>query len=291
MNSGENVREEQILAIFKAFFNPSDPDDLDAVCPEILAEVAPLIDRFCRFYFRQEVEGIHLVPKGKTLIVGNHNAGITFIELLGMGARWYLERGTADIIHGLGHDLIVAVPLLKNFLIQAGGVRASHENAGKLFKRGRKLLVCPGGNLEAFRPFKDRHKINLGNRKGFVRLALRHQVPISPVVFIGGHETFFVLNDGQAIVKRLPFLKKVLRMDTFPLVAGLPWGISLGPLFHLPLPAKSGTRFLPPISLDQYAPEDEHDPAVVQEVYDTVTAAMQRALTDLAAQRRFPVLG
>ena len=285
------MRHEQLAAIIAAFLTPSDPDNLDAFSPEIVEQIAPIIDGFCRFYFHQEVLDMHLVPQGKALIVGNHNAGITFIELLGMGARWYIERGTDDIIHGLAHYLIVAVPLLKNFLIQGGGVRANHENADALFARGRKLLVCPGGNLEAFRPFKDRHRINLGGHTGFVRLALRNRAPICPVVFIGGHETFFVLHDGRPIVRRFPFLKSVFRMDTFPLVLGLPWGLSLGPLFHFPLPAKSITRFLPPIHLDRHSPEDEHNEEIVRQVYDQVVSVMQQGLSELAAQRRWPVLG
>ena len=73
-------------------------------------------------------------------------------------------------------------------MLRTGTLRASHESARKAFSRGRKVQVFPGGNLEAFRSYKERNRIVFGNRRGFVKLAIREQVPIIPAVFVGGHE-------------------------------------------------------------------------------------------------------
>ncbi len=281
---------QTLSKLANAFLVPSDPDDLDARDPETLQALAPLLDVLTKIYYRLEVEGLERVPDGKALIVINHNAGITFAELLGFGARYVIERGINDAVYGLGHDRILAVPFLKNFLIKAGGVRASHGHADKVLAANRKILVAPGGNMEAYRPYRDRHRIDFSGRRGFLRLALRHGAPIAPAVFIGGHETFAVLHDGRRIAEALG-LKKFLRIDTFPLFLGLPWGLGVGPIFHLPMPSKCKVQVLDPISTAEYGPEGENDDAVLQELYDKVTGAMQTALTSMAAERKWPVIG
>lgn len=257
---------------------------------DLVREFAPHADAFCRAYFRQEVEGIEGVPAGPALLVGNHNAGSSFLELFGMGARWYLERGTGEPLYGLAHDVIVRLPWLRRLLVRVGALRASHANAQRVLAEGAKVVVFPGGNAEAFRPFSRRHQIDFAGHQGFVRLALRAQVPIVPVVFIGGHETFYVLRDGRRLVRWLG-LKRLVRMDTFPLILSVPWGLTLGPMFHLPLPAKCTVRFLPAISVASHPPEAADDPSVVGALYDQVVGDMQAAMDELAAKRRFPVLG
>jgi len=274
----------------RALLAPADPDDVDSVDTELIEAVCPLIVAFSRTYFRQEVQGIDDVPDGKTLIVGNHNAGITWLEPFGMGASYYLERGTDQIIHGLAHDAMMAPPLLGNLLSHLGGLRASQENSRRAFERDRKIFVSPGGNHEAFRPYRDRYKIDLANRTGFIRLALNCGVSITPVVFVGGHETFFVIRSGRRIARRMGIDKR-FRFTTWPLMVGLPWGVFFGPMFHLPLPAKSVVRFLEPVDLSGYSPDDANEPAALKEIYRDVTGRMQRAMDEISSKRRFPVLG
>ncbi len=264
---------------------PGEGIDMDFV-----RELVPSVDAFCRAYFRQEVEGIADVPTGPVLMVGNHNAGSSFLELFGLGARWYMERGFDEPLYGLSHDVIVKLPWLKRVLVRAGAIRASHEDAGRALGEGAKVLVFPGGNSEAFRPYRRRYEVDFAGHKGFVRLALRAQVPIVPMVFVGGHETFYVIRDGRRLVKWLG-LKRLARVDTFPLILSVPWGLTLGPIMHLPLPAKCSVRLLEAIPVDSYGPEAADDPAVVDALYEQVHATMQANLSEMGARRRFPVLG
>ncbi|MGK5086246.1 lysophospholipid acyltransferase family protein [Bdellovibrionota bacterium FG-2] len=270
--------------IREALVTPSDSNNPDCYDPHLVAEFVKPMDGFCRHYFRQEVQGIDLVPRGKTLIVGNHNAGITFIEAFGMFARFYLERDPSEIIHPLAHDTLMKLPYLNNLLAKLGSVRANAENAQAIFARNRKIFVCPGGNLEAYRPYRDRRKVNLANRKGFIKLALTHRVSISPVIFLGGHETFFVLNDGRFLAKLLR-MDRAFRLDTWPLVLSMPWGLTLGPMFHWPLPVKCVARFLEPMSLEKYSPEDVNNKKALEEIYRKVTGRMQRALTAMYQEK------
>ncbi len=290
MSRLEPLMDRETLALLRrAALEPVEPDEVGHDNEELRQRLAPAVERLVRLYFRLDIQGLERVPAGKALLVMNHDSGTTSLPILGVGARWYLERGYDDRIVGLMHDALFDVPVVGNLLNSLGAVRASHETAGEALGRGDKVLVAPGGNLEAFRPFRERNTIKFGGRTGWVRLALRNRAPVVPLVFIGGQETFMVVHDGQVLARALG-LKQLLRVDTFPIFIGLPWGIGLGPIFHLPLPAKVRARFLDPISLDGYSPADADDPRVVRELYAVITRRMQHALDQMAAGRR-PFIG
>lgn len=285
LNSG--VAEQ----LWRALLTPADPDSADSIDPEFIETFAPFLDELIgKSYLRMEIEGLDGVPAGPALVVGNHNAGITFIEPIALGAHWYVRRGTGDLIQWLVHDAMLMFPGLSTFLVKSGCVRASHALSDEVLARGRKLAVFPGGNLEAFRPYRKRHEVVFGGRKGFLKVALRHSLPIVPVVFVGGHESFFVLWDGKPLARPLG-LKRFLRADTCPIFLGLPWGIAVGPTFHLHLPTKSNVRLLDPIETQAYGPQGADDPGLLDELYTRVTGAMQAAMQELGERRRFPVIG
>lgn len=268
----------------RAAREPVDAEDPDSLDEDLIREIAPWVDRACRAWYRLEVRGLERVPDGPALLVGNHNAGITFVEAIGVGARWYRERGAEAHWHGLAHDAMVDMPLVGNLLVRIGAIRAGHRTAAAAFARGGKVVVFPGGNLEAFRPWSERDRIAFGGRTGFVKLALTHGVPIVPMVFHGGHSSFVVLRRGRRLARAIG-AQRVLRTEAFPLWVGLPWGVALGPWFHLPLPVKCTTVFLDPIPTSRWAGMQD-DPAVLAEVRDLVVSRMQEALTRLAEERR-----
>jgi 1-acyl-sn-glycerol-3-phosphate acyltransferase len=98
--------------------------------------------------------------------------------------------------------------------------------------------------------------VDFGGRQGFIRLAIEMDVPIVPVVAVGGQETALFLGRGPAL-----------------------------PLWLPPLPAKLTIEVLPPIH-----PVQEFGGAL-DEVYEHVERLMQETLDALAAERRLPVLG
>ena len=67
---------------------------------------------------------------------------------------------------------------------------------------GAALLVYPGGDVEVHRPTWEGNTVNFDGRRGFVRLALEHDVPIVPVVAIGGQETALFLSRGERVARR-----------------------------------------------------------------------------------------
>lgn len=59
-----------------------------------------------------------------------------------------------------------------------GAAQGSPETAKRLLAAGELICLAPGGMREALRPSSKRYRIEWENRKGFVRLAVEHQVPI-----------------------------------------------------------------------------------------------------------------
>src|SRR3954463_16480509 len=261
--------------------------DLDERDPDYIRERLPGIWLLASLYFRGEVRGLGNIPEeGAVLLVGNHSGGNltpdTGVFTLAFNAYFGVERP----FYQLAHNLVLSMPGL-SFLRKFGTVAASPSNAERALKEGAALLVYPGGDYEVHRPVWERHKIDFNGRKGFIRLALAHDVPLVPVVAIGGQETSLFLSRGETLAKLL-MLDKLFRLKVLPISIGAPWGLIVGDMLgHVPLPAKIVVEALPCIHLR----EEFGDKPDLDEVYTEVLARRQAALDALAAERRLPVIG
>ena len=276
--------QNSLKAVLELFGPTKDPDRLDNLDQRIAAFAIPLYGVIQR-YFRAKVVGLEHMPEGKALVVGNHNAGISFLEPIILGREWHRRNGGEDDFYFLVHDVMVRLPVLGNLLMKSGAVRASREAAGRIFQAGRKMVTFPGGNLEAFRPWTQRHEVDFHDRMGFAKLAIRHGAPIVPLLCEGGHDTFFVLWQGRKLA-RLLGLKKLLRSESFPVFLGLPFGVGVGPVFHFPLPAKMHIEIGPPIPTEHLGAEKADDPEVLRAVYDQVVGAIQSMMNARVADKK-----
>jgi 1-acyl-sn-glycerol-3-phosphate acyltransferase len=263
------------------------PADLDERDPDYIRENLPRLWLLSSLYFRGEVRGLGNIPEeGAILMVGNHSGGNltpdTTVFTLAFTAYFGVER----TFHQLAHNLVLSMPGL-GFLRKFGTVAASHDNAEKALSAGAALLVYPGGDYEVHRPSWERNKVDFDGRKGFIRLALNHDVPIVPIVSIGGQETALFLSRGERLAKML-MLDRFFRLKVLPISLALPWGLNVGDMLgHIPLPAKITVEALPPINVR----EDFGDEPDLDEVYEHVIRTMQDTLDALAAERTLPVLG
>ena len=130
--------------------------------------------------------------------------------------------GVERRFYQLAHNLVLSMPGL-GFLRKYGTVAASPQNADKALDSGAALLVYPGGDYEVHRPSWESAKVDFGGRKGFIRLALEKDVPIVPVVSIGGQETALFLSRGEGLAKLLG-LDRMFRLKVLPISLALPVG-------------------------------------------------------------------
>ena len=216
--------------------------DLDERDPDYIRESLPRLWLLCSLYFRGEVRGLGNVPEdGPVLMVGNHSGGNltpdTMVFTLAFSACFGVER----VFDQLPHNLVLSMPGL-SFLRKYGTVAASHENARAALEAGAAVLVYPGGDYEVHRPSWHRHRVDFGGRKGFIRLALDQDVPIVPVVAVGGQETALFLSRGESLAGVLG-LDRLLRLKVLPVSLALPWVLNVGDMLgHIPLPAKIRSR-------------------------------------------------
>ena len=278
--------------------DPSDPTDPSAAAatPALPAELSPTgravrawllsTARAVAAYTRLEIrEAPAAVCPPPALVVANHGFGGLFDLNVFALAETFRRLGvpTDEPAVFLTHQLAWTMgigPLLE----PAGFLPAGHDSARRGFADGRYVIVLPGGDVEAAKPWPERNEVKFGGRTGFARLAIEQGVPIVPVVVLGAGESLLVLSDGQGIARRLR-LDRTLRNKTFPITVSVPWGLNaglVGVLPYLPLPTKLTVAVLDPIEA-----EPGEDAAVLAgRVHDAMQAAADRM-----ADGRRPLIG
>lgn len=263
-----------------------DVDSIDNRDRHAIERAVGLLEPILSKFFAPEVKGLERIPEGPGLYVANHNGGVLFPEAYVLGTRVYRSCGLEDLPYVLAHDMAVRVPIVNQLFVPLGGVRASPENAHKLFAAERKVLVFPGGDVEALRPFRDRDKIAFGDRRGYVRLAIHEGVPIIPAVSAGAHSGLIVLDDGGNVARFLG-IDRLLRVKVFPTVFSVPWGLTVGfPPPYIPLPTQIFMELLEPIRFSRSGLAAANDLEYVEHCHARVVFQMQEALTRLAQERR-----
>jgi 1-acyl-sn-glycerol-3-phosphate acyltransferase len=264
-------------------FREGNLDDRDT---DAMRELLPAMWLLASVWFRPDIRGLERVPRhGPVLIVGNHTGGAsspeTLISQLALSAYFGVERPH----YQLAHRMVLNSPV-GSVVRRFGTLEADPANAEAALEAGAMVTVFPGGDYEVFRPSWESAKVDFGGRTGFLRLALRRNVPIVPMVTLGGQETALFLSRGRRLAQLTGASR--IRLKSLPIVVGFPFGLSVGgfPPF-VPLPAKVTIELLEPIDLRaRYGADPD-----VDEIYRDLMAAMQETLTALQRKRRLPVLG
>lgn len=259
--------------------------------PQVIQSLMPIWGWFYHHYFQVQTDGWHHIPPlGKMLIVGSHNGGLAAPDMHMFMYDWFRRFGYERRVYGLMHrHMWLAFPPIAQLASQTGAVRAHPRMAIAALQRGDSVLVYPGGAKDVFRPHRLRDQICFGDNQSFIKLALREQVPILPIVSWGAHDTLYVWEDcyhqaRQIHRQGIPWL---LDADpgTFPIYLGLPWGLALGPIPNVPWPAQIHTRVCAPIVFDPIGQAARPDPDYVKACYNHVVTQMQTALDQLARSK------
>lgn len=221
-----------------------------------------------RSYFRTEVHGMHNVPHGRAVFVGNHSGHIPMDGVL-IGASLVLDRDPPVLPRAMVEKWAQRLPFVSVLFPRIGQVLGAPENARRLLEADSPLLVFPEGIRGISKPFSERYKLaNFG--LGFMRLALETRAPIVPVAVIGGEEQYPAIGNFRS-------LAKLLGMPVFPLIPQVLLG------FPLPLPTKYRLYFGEPMHFDGDPDEDDAD---IQARVEVVRESIQSMLGRGLAKRR-----
>jgi 1-acyl-sn-glycerol-3-phosphate acyltransferase len=241
------------------------------------------------YWFRMEMEGWENVPEAPVLLVGIHSGAPFVWDAWTVGVQWWRHFGDARPLHGTAHDALMAMPLVGRFFRSMGVLPAAQDSITTALAEGQDVALWPGGEVDSLRPWRERDKANLANRKGFVRIAIQTGVPIVPIATVGGADAMPVLIRGDRLSRMLG-LDRALRIKVFPLAVSLPWGIAPAALPQIPLPAKIRTVLQPPVYVDP-DPKRLEDDDYIDEVYQQVQSSIQDGMDMLARRRAFPLFG
>ncbi|MBI3558276.1 MAG: 1-acyl-sn-glycerol-3-phosphate acyltransferase [Deltaproteobacteria bacterium] len=276
----------------------------DRYDPKFVERLRPIFSFFYERYFRVGYHGAGNIPSGPALFVGNHN-GVLGLEVFMILEGW-LRHAPKEVPLPLAltHDFALEHWTLNWWLPKLGAIPAKGEYAREALAKGYSVMVYPGGDRDALRPYRDRAKVEFDGRKGYARLALDAGIPIVPVTNVGGHEQVIVLERADWIAELLDFQKKY-RLRGVPItLRGLPFLpglffekteqaalIALVAATIVPLPAKMDFYYEKPIELTPEQRTALTPDEQVEWLNARTLEALQSRLTGEYAKPRLPIVG
>ena len=211
-------------------------DPLELRDPEYIRRTLPGLRALSDLYFRAEVRGIDNVPAGPVLLVGNHSGGWLIADTFVFGQSFYDRFGPERAV----------LPARPRPRVQ--GSRSARDRHAV-----RRRAGVPGEHAPGARPRRRRARVSrrrprdLPSDAGIPPTSTSatgpassgsrwsSDVPIVPVVAIGGQETALFLGQGEHLA-RLLHLHELLRLDVAPVQIAPPLGR------HRPRPPRSACR-------------------------------------------------
>ena len=240
--------------------------------------VEPLLDFYYRHWFRVETEGIEHVPaEGGALLASNHSGALPPDAPMIMQALRH-EHPAARPVYMLGEHWFKGYPGVGMLANKIGLVAAHPANAQRLLgDEGRLVLVFPEGQKGSRKLYWQRYRLRRFGRGGFVRTAMQAGAPIVPVAVMGAEE-------AMPIFAHVPLLQRLTGLIYFPVNHAFPhFGLAAAMMY---LPAKFRIRFLEPVDLSGYGPDDAADLALVQEIAERIRGRIQAELEAMVGARR-----
>jgi 1-acyl-sn-glycerol-3-phosphate acyltransferase len=244
----------------------------------VLERLEPVLDFYYRNWFRVETEGVEHVPSdGGALLVSNHSGALPPDGPMIMQAIRH-EHSRPRPLHMLAEHWFRGYPGVGMLTTKIGLVAGHPANAQRLLHdEGQLVLVFPEGAKGSRKVYWQRYRLRRFGRGGFVRTAMRAGVPIVPIAVLGAEE-------AMPIFAHVPALQRLTGLIYFPINHAFPqFGLAAALMY---LPAKFKIRFLEPVDLSAYGPEDAEDLALVQEIGERIRADIQLELDELRSSRR-----
>ncbi|MGB1697972.1 MAG: lysophospholipid acyltransferase family protein [Thermoplasmatota archaeon] len=239
-------------------------DQLDM---SFVEKILPVFKRL-RNYSRVKVDGMEHIPDGPAILVGNHTGwlGLDYVF-----TALSVHEALGRMVRGMAHPAWFKHPATGTFARRCGIIEISKGAMAKRLEVGDLIMMFPEGEKGAFRPGSDYTLEPFA--RGFVRVAMETGVPVIPVCILGGEE-------ANPVGQQLQSYEELVNLK-----GGLPVPKNL-----IPKPVKWRIRFLPPLDLAAYGPEDAGDHDLVHTTAENTRARIQRELRIMKVERGHPYL-
>ena len=109
------------------------------------------------------------------------------------GATMITNNGTSPLrrqmMCGIA-DVLFSIPIIRELLLFSNARSANPKVMGECANNGLSLALNPGGVHEQLQYRNDQEEAYFPNNLGFIRIALRHGVPLVPMYFFGENQIF-----------------------------------------------------------------------------------------------------
>ena len=245
------------------------------------AKVRPLFDFLYDRYFRVETIGAGNIPaEGRCLLVANHSGTLPYDGAM-IKTAVKREHPQHRDVRWLAEDFIFHFPFLGSFTNRIGAVRACQENAERLLRQEQLVAVFPEGVKGIGKLYRDRYRLQRFGRGGFIKLCLRTNTPIVPVVVVGAEE-------ANPMLLRVEYFARALGLPYIPVTPTFPL---LGPAGLAPAPTKWKIIFGDMLDVASYGPEAADDELLVGRLAERVRTTIQEMLDKALGERKSVFFG
>src|SRR6185503_2985299 len=188
MSSSTQERGQLLRWLHRDGRAPDGADDPGSYDPDAVARILGFAGKFYvpGKYFDLDARGLEHVPATPVMMVSNHSGGTSNPDVWGFAYAWYRHFGVNRPIHPMAHEVILSTRTTARFFGRLGVLRAGRGVAHNVLTTWRRdLMVMPGGDVDTWRPYRDRYKVQFGGRTGYARTAILAGVPIVPVANAG----------------------------------------------------------------------------------------------------------
>lgn len=222
-----------------------------------------------RRYHRYQVEDLEILTEhvGPALLVCYHGRPIAY-DLFMLAVS--LHEATGRLPIGVVHEAAMGMRGIRDLVEALGWVPGEGEALEAALAAGALVAVQPGGTREGCRSVRHRYKVDWGRRTGYLRLAIKHGLPLIPVAARGIDDGYIGLNNGYRLGKRVGMPGR------------LPLWFGLGPLGFWPwspaFPVRITQRIGRPIQLTELGLTQGAGEADLQAAHARMVAEVQRLL-------------
>ena len=121
-----------------------------------------------------------------------HGVNSDFRYLMdGMMYDHFADTFNKSPIRTLAASVLFKIPGVRQACLATSCVDASRKTAEHNLKKGRSLLILPGGEDEQIATIYGKERVFLRKRMGFIKLAIRFGVPVTPAYVFGSSDCYY----------------------------------------------------------------------------------------------------
>nr|CAD2182860.1 unnamed protein product [Meloidogyne enterolobii] len=178
-------------------------------------------------YFPIEIHKTAEIPPTQNYIFSAHPHGIlgsSSMLLFSSNAHNTQKLFPGINLHGATLGVNFWFPIRREFFMALGIISCNPESISYVLSRpkmGNAVGIVPGGAAESLESFPNVHRIILKNRKGFVRLAIKHGASLVPVYHFGESSLFRQISTKEfSLARKFQNLVKRWTSVAFPFAYG-----------------------------------------------------------------------